>query len=242
MNQTNPEGRHDESGVRRYSAEKARSPRRTPLVNMSILIALIGIIVFVIWQFLFKKPVLFTDEFSLTQAIEEIEELATVRSHVRFAVVVREESGNLVVRQLADQVGKLDMDDIGSMLFQDPTLLAELHGVATYGIKLDDIEERIMMKEDTLYVALPSPELLDVKIVNADTRVIAQMKGLFRSENHELLLEASRHGEVYAREFAESDSASLELAASRAREVVALLAHQAGKETQFTEEHLREEP
>ncbi len=231
-----PDGRLEEPGVKRYHAEKARSPRRPPTVNMTILIGIIAVILFLIWQFFFTRPALFTEEFSLAQAVEEIEELTTVRSHLRFTVVVREESGNLIVQRLADQAGKINMDDIGSMLFHDPTLLAELHAVATYGVKLDDIEERIRTGNDTLYVNLPPAELLDVKIVNADTRIIAQLKGLFRSRNNELLLAASQRGETFAEEFARSDEASLELAATKAREIIGLLARQAGKETTFTEE------
>ncbi|MGE3799821.1 MAG: DUF4230 domain-containing protein [Candidatus Kapaibacterium sp.] len=228
--------RLDASGVRRFYAEKFRSPRRPPTVNMAILIGIIAVVLFLIWQFFFTRPTLFTEEFSLAQAVEEIEELTTVRSHLRFTVVVREESGNLVVQRLADQAGEINMQDIGSMLFHDPTLLAELHAVATYGVKLDDIEKRITNHGDSLHVSLPPSELLDVKIVNADTRIIAQLKGLFRSENNELLLAASQRGESFAEEFARTDAASLELATTKAREIIGLLAKQAGKETTFTEE------
>ncbi|MCE2503635.1 MAG: DUF4230 domain-containing protein [Chlorobi bacterium] len=230
----------DESGVRRYHAEKARSPRRPPLVNISILIGIIALVLFLIWQFFFTRPMLSTEEFSIARAVEEIEEVTTVRSHLRFVVVVREESGNLIVRQLAEQGKEIDVDDIGSMFFHDPTLLAELHGVATYGVKLDDVEDRIEINREELHIRLPSAELLDIKVINADTRIIARMKGLFRSEKEELLLVASQRGKEYAEEFARSDSASLGLAEKRAQEIIRLLAEQRGKKAIFVEDQPEE--
>lgn len=226
----------EEPGIKRYRAEAARSPRRPPPVNLAILIAGIGLTVFLIYQFIFTKPrVIAGQEFNLSQAIEEIQELSTVRSHLRFAVIVREESGNIIVRQIADEPEEIQMDDLGSMLFQDPTLVAELHAVVTYGLRLENLEENVRREKETLHVSLPSAELLDVKIVNADTRIIARLKGLFRSTNTELLLAAARRGEEFARGFALADSSSIDLAESRAREIISLLAEQAGSEVSFTE-------
>ena len=232
----------EEQGVKRYHAEQVRSSRRPPLVNLSILIGITALMLFLIWQFFFTRPDLSTEEFSLAQTVEEIEELTTVRSHLRFVVLVREESGNLIVQKLAEQEGEIDMDNIGSMLFHDPTLLAELHGVATYGVKLNGIEDRISDNGDEIHIRLPSAELLDVKVINADTRIIAQLKGLFRNENNELLLAASQRGEEYTREFAQSDSASLELAEKKAQEIIGLLAEQAGRKAIFTQDQPKELP
>ena len=226
----------EESGVKRYQAEKTRSPRRPPLVNLSILIGIIGLTVFVIYQFFFTRPNLLAgEEFNLSQAVEQIEELSTVRSHLRFAVVVREESGNIIVRELANQEAVIEMEDVGSLLFHDPALVAELHAVATYGLQLDGIEDRINESGDTLYITMPNAELLDVKLVNGDTRIIARIKGIFRSSNNDLLLAASKRGETFAEKFARSDTSSIELAGRKAEEIIAFLMEQAGKEVQFTQ-------
>lgn len=223
-------------GVRRYAAEKLRSPRRTPQINILILIGIIALVVTTFFFLFFKRPELNTETFSLRRSIEKIEELSTVRSHLRFAVVVREESGNIVVRELAAAAGDIDMNDIGSFLFQDPTLIVELHAVATYGVRLDNIDQRIRPAdedEEVIRVDLPEAELLDVKVVNSDTRIIARMQGLIRSSNRELMLEAGRKGEEYATKEARADSSSLGLARTRAREIIRLLVESAGKGVEF---------
>ncbi len=226
----------DEPGVKRYQAEKTRSPRRPPPVNLAILIGIIAIVVFVIYQFFFTRPTLLAgEEFNLSQAVEQIEELSTVRSHLRFAVVVREESGSIIVRELAEQEDAIAMEDVGSMLFHDPTLVAELHAVATYGLRLDKVQEYVSEANDTLQIALPKAELLDVKLVNADTRIIARIKGMFRSPNNELLLEASRRGEIFAEKFARTDTASMELARNKAQEIIRFLIEQTGKPVRFVD-------
>lgn len=240
MNDTSsqsPSSQPEEPGIRRYRAEAARSPRRPPLVNLAILIGAIGLTVFLIYQFFFTRPqVTAGEEFNLTKTVEKIEELSTVRSHLRFAVIVREESGNILVRRIADEPSEITMDNLSSILFQDPTLIAELHAVVTYGLRLNNMENRITREKDIIHVALPPAELLDVKIVNADTRIIARLEGLFRRTNNELLLEASRRGETFARQFAVADSSSIHLAESRAREIITLLVEQAGSKVSFTEE------
>lgn len=231
-----PSSQPEEPGIRRYRAESQRSPRRPPLVNLAILIGAIGLIVFLIYQFFFTRPqVTAGEEFNLSKSIERIQELSTVRSHLRFAVIVREEAGNIIVRQIADEPEEITMDGIGAMLFHDPTLVAELHAVITYGLRLDGMDGRIRDVNDTVYIALPSAELLDVKVVNADTRIIARLEGLFRRTNNELLLEASRRGETFARQFALDDSSSINLAESRAREIITMLVEQAGSKVSFTE-------
>lgn len=228
------ERKTDASGLRRFAAEAVRSPRRPPGVNIAILIGLIVLFLVAIYLLFFPRPTVESDVFSLEQSIERIEELSTVRSHLRFAVVVREESGNVIIRELADAAGDIDMSDIGSMLFQDPTLIVELHGVATYGIKLDDIDTRIEeIDDERIAIDLPDPVLLDVKIVNRDTKVIGRMEGLFRSSDNELMLEASREGERFAEEYALKDSTSLELAGERARTVVRMIAEGGGKQVVF---------
>lgn len=174
-----------------------------------------------------------SDVIDFSQSTERIQELSTVRSHIRFGVVVREESGNIVVRRLADQTESIGMDGLGSALFQDPTMIVELHGVATYGMRLDDLATRIRQDDSLVTITLPKPEVLDVKLVAADTRVVAQMKGLFRSSNQTLLLEASRRGEEFVRAFAEEDTSMQALAAGRAKDVLALLVEQGGKRAAF---------
>lgn len=227
-----------DGGVRRYAGVPLRSPRRTPQINLLILIGIITLIVLGIYALFFTRPTVEAEVFSLTRSIEEIEELSTVRSHLRFAVVVREESGNIVVRELAASAGEMDMDDIGSVLFQDPTLIVALHAVATYGIDLGEAESWMRVEENDgegrVVVDLPGAKLLDVKIVNSDTRVIARMQGLFRSENRELMLTASQKGELFATKEAEADRSSLTLANQRARSVIALLVESAGREVIFS--------
>jgi hypothetical protein len=235
MDRESPGGQSDEPGIRRFRAERNSAPKRPAWVHMAIQIGLIGLLLVGIYLIFFTRPDLTGEEFDLRQSIEKIEELSTVRSHLRFGVVVREEAGNLIVRQLAQAAGDIDMDDLGGMLFQDPTLIAELHAVAQYGIRLDDIDERMETDGDTVRIMMPEPAILDVKIVNADTRVVARMQGLFRSSNNELMLEASRRGEKFAEEFARADSSSLALAGTRAREIIAMLLNQAGKEVTFIE-------
>lgn len=227
---------NEEPGVKRYHAEKTRSPRRPPPVNLAILIGIIAIVVFVIYQFFFTRPTLLAgEEFNLSQAVEHIEELSTVRSHLRFAVVVREESGNIVVRELAEQEDAIAMEDVGSMLFHNPTLVAELHAVATYGLRLDNVQDYVSEANDTMQIALPKAELLDVKLVNSDTRIIARIKGMFRSPNNELLLEASRRGEAFAEKFARTDTTSLEVAQNKAQDIIRFLIEQTGKPVRFVD-------
>lgn len=224
-----PEG-PDEQRVKRYRAEQTRSPRRPPPVNLAILIGVIALIVFLIYQFFFTRPtILAGGEFNLSQAVERIEELSTVRSHLRFAVIVREESDNIVVRRLAEEDEEIDMDDISSILFQDPTLIAELHAVATFGVDLEGVADRMEVRDDSVFVTLPKSTLLDVKVVNGDTRVVARMKGLFRTPGNELMLAASQRGEAFATSFALEDTSSLQLAETRAQEILSLLIEEAGK-------------
>lgn len=125
------------------------------------------------------------------------------------------------------------MDNLGTMLFQDPTMIVELHGVATYGVSLEDIADRLRQDNSTVTIRLPQAGLLDVKLVAADTRIVVQMKGLFRSSNNTLLLEANRKGEEFTRQFAEQDSTLQELALTRARDVLALIAQSGGKRAVF---------
>lgn len=224
----------DEPGIRRYHAEKTRSPRRPPLVNLAILIGIIAVVVFVFYQFFFTRPNLLAgEEFNLAQTVQEIEELSTVRSHLRFAVVVREESDNIIVRELAEQENELNMEDVSSMLFHDPAVVVELHAVATYGVRLDDLENRIQESGDTLLISLPQAELLDVKLINADTRTIARIKGIFRNSNDELLLAAARRGEEFAEKFALTDSSSIALARNKAQEIISFLAERGARDVRF---------
>lgn len=125
------------------------------------------------------------------------------------------------------------MDNVGSVLFQDPTMFLELHGVATFGVRLGGLERRITQNDSVVTIDLPTPELLDVKLIAADTRIVAQMKGLFRSTNNTLLLSANKHGEEFVRQYAAQDTAMLGLAAQRARDVLALLVEQSGKRAEW---------
>ncbi len=169
----------------------------------------------------------------LAGSVERIQELSTVRSHLRFAVVVREESGNIVVRRLAENDDRIGMTDLGSALFHDPTMIVGLHGIATYGVRLNDLRERVRQDDASVTVRLPDAELLDVRLVADDTRIVAQMKGLFRSSNDELLLEAQRKGEEFTRRYALEDTSLLDLAARRAREALTLLVQGSGKKVIF---------
>jgi hypothetical protein len=213
----------------------ALRPTRSPLINLAILLGMIALVAFLAYQFLFVAPAIRSNVVDLTQSLERIEELSTLRSHFRFAVVVREESGNIIVRRLADQAEHIGMDNVGMMLFQDPTMIAELHGVATYGVKLRNVASAITQNDSTVMIPLPKAEVIDVKLVSADTRIVAQMKGLFRSSDHELLLEASKRGESFVREYAEADSTLLAVAGDRARDLFSLIVERSGKKAVFTE-------
>jgi hypothetical protein len=72
-----------------------------------------------------------------------------------------------------------------------------------------------------------------VKLVAADTRIVARMKGLFRSSNETLLLNAASEGEQFVRQYASEDSALLDLASERARNVLGILTEQGGKRAIF---------
>jgi hypothetical protein len=192
------------------------------------------LLVAALYFFAFDRP----DEVSsrvidLSRSLQKIQELSTVRSHIRFGVVVQEKSGNIIVRRLADQAEYIGMENLGSALFQDPTMIAELHGVATYGVRLDGLEKRIRQTDSSVVIPLPDAELLDVKLVAADTRIVARMKGLFRSSNDALVLEAQRRGEDFTRRFAENDTELRALATERARDALTLLLQNSGKEAVF---------
>jgi hypothetical protein len=188
---------------------------------------------FVLWRFLFPGNEITTEVIDFSKSVQRIEELSTVKSHIRFAVVVREEGGNVIVRRLADQAASIGMEGLGSFLFQDPTMIVELHGVATYGLRLNDIAKRIRQDDSTVHIRLPAADVLDVKLVAADTRIVARMKGLFRSSNETLLLNAASEGEQFVRQYASEDSALLDLASERARNVLGILTEQGGKRAIF---------
>ena len=213
----------------------ALRPTRSPLINLAILFGAIALVVLLAYQFLFVAPKIRSNVVDLTQSLERIEELSTLRSHFRFAVVVREESGNIIVRRLADQADHIGMDNVGTMLFQDPTMIAELHGIATYGVRLGGVAAAITQNDSSVTIPLPKAEVIDVKLVAADTRIVAQMKGLFRSSSHELLLEASKRGETFVREYAEADTTLLGVAGDRARDLLSLIVERSGKRAVFGE-------
>ena len=218
--------------IRRFHGENGHW--RSPLITGAILIVGLSIIVAAVYYFVFSGRVrVHADVIDFSKSTEQIQELSTLKTHSRFGVVVREESGNVIVRRFADQGDYIGMDRIGSSLFQDPTMFVELHGVATYGARLDDLGTRMRQDDSTVTIALPLIQVLDAHLVAADTRVVAQMKGLFRSSNNELLLEADRHGERFVREYAEQDSAMRAFAAERLRNVLALLVERAGKRAVF---------
>lgn len=203
-------------------------------MNWMIVLAFFIIVLALAYYFLFEPGgKVHTDVIDFSQTSERIEELSTVRSHMHFGVVVREEAGNIIVRRLADQAEYIGMDRLSTALFQDPTMFVELHGVATYGVRLNDLQQRVQQNDSVVTITLPDAEVLDVKLVAADTRVVAQMKGLFRSSNQTLLLEANRRGEELVREFAGQDSSMRALASLRARDVLALLVEQGGKRAEF---------
>ena len=220
------------SRFRRARVRALRRPR-SPFASLLFVAIGIGLVAIVAYLIVGDDPRFDTDITELSATIERVEELATLKSHLRFAVVVREESGNIIVRRLADQTEGLGMNSIGSMLFEDPTLIVELHGVATYGVKLDGIGERISTTDSSVVVELPEAQVLDVKLVSADTRIIAQMKGLFRSNNQELLAEANRRGERFVAELAAADSTLLGVATERTRDIVALIVEQSGARAEF---------
>lgn len=207
---------------------------RSPRPSNNLLLWLVAIVVAAIaYQMLFRSGGVHSEVIDFSKSIEKIRELSTVKTHLRFGVVVHEESGNIIVRSLADQSEYIGMDNMSAMLFQDPTMIVELHGVATYGVRLDDLASRLQQDDSTVTIRLPDAGLLDVKLVAADTRIIAQMKGLFRSSNNTLLLEASRKGEDFTRDFAEKDTTLRDLALQRARDVLALIVQAGGKHPVF---------
>lgn len=209
-------------------------PTRTPLVNFAIIVGAFAVIASLVYFFILgPESRVQSDVTDLSQSIERVEELATLKSHLRFAVVVREESGNVIVRRLADQVDGVGMNSIGSMLFEDPTMIVELHGVATYGVRLGGIGSRMSQTDSSIVIAMPPAEVLDVKLVSADTRVVARMKGLFRSNNQELLAEANRRGETFIAELARADSTLLAVSADRTRSLIRLLVEQSGSRVEF---------
>lgn len=208
-------------------------PTRSPLINLTVLLAGIALVVYLAYQFLFVAPAIKTDVIDLTQSIERIEQLSTLRSHFRFAVVVREESGNIIVRRLSEQSDHIGMDNLGTILFQDPTMIVEVHGIATYGVKLGGVPAAITQNDTAVMIPLPPAEVLDVRLVAADTRIVAQMKGLFRSSNNELLIEASKRGETFVHEYASADSTLLGVAGDRARDLFTLIIERAGKKAVF---------
>lgn len=203
--------------------------RRSGVGMIAVVVLMLLVAAFLAWQVFFSPGRTTSRVIDFSQSVEKIQELATVKSHLRFAVVVREESGNIIVRRFADQADYIGMDNVGSALFQDPTMFVELHGVATFGVRLNDLQHRITQDDSVVTIQLPKPELLDVKLIAADTRIIAQMKGLFRSTNNTLLLSANNNGEEFIRQYAAQDTAMLELAAQRARDVLALIVQQSGK-------------
>jgi hypothetical protein len=212
----------------------AHGPTRTPRVNLLILVGALGLVAVLVYQFLFAPDSrLDTEIVELGRSIERVEELATLKSHLRFAVVVREESGNIIVRRLAEQTDEVGMSSLSAMLFQDPTVIVELHGVATYGVRLAGVGARITSTDSSVVVPLPPPSVLDVKLVSADTRIVAQMKGLFRSSNQQLLAEANRQGERFVAELAAADTTLLGLSAERARSLVAMLVEHSGSRAEF---------
>ncbi len=220
-------------GIRRFRSAQNRV-RSSPLMNWVIVLAFFAVALVLCYHFLFEPGNrISADVIDFSKSVERIEELSTVRSHIRFAVVVREEGGNIVVRRFVDQGEYIGMDGIGAALFQDPTMFVELHGVATYGVRLHDLASRIVQDDSTVTIPLPRADVLDVKLVAADTRVVAQMKGLFRSSNTQLLLAADQRGEEFVRQFAEQDSSLHSLAIQRATDVIALLVEQGGKRAVF---------
>ena len=95
------------------------------MINMAVLFGVVVLTVFLVYR-LFVDPAgrVRTDVLDLTTAVEQIQELSTVKSHFRFAVVVREEAGNIIVRRLADQITESQNREIAEM----DALIRELEG------------------------------------------------------------------------------------------------------------------
>jgi hypothetical protein len=219
--------------IRRFNSRHLR-PTRSPLLNLAILIAIFAAIIFVVYKLGFDpRSWVKSEVVDLSKSVEQIQELSTVKSHLRFTVVVREEGGNVIVRNLADQSGIIGMDDIGSALFENPTMIVALHGIATYGVRLNGLSESMTQNDSTVTIALPAADVLDVKLVAADTKIVAQMKGLFRSSNQSLLNAATIRGEEFARDFARQDTTLLGLADERARSLLQLIVERSGKRAVF---------
>ena len=208
-------------------------PRRVSALSGFLVAGGIVLLILLAYFFLGGGGEVSSDVIDFSQSVERIEELSTVKSHIRFGVVVREEGGNVIVRRLADQAETIGINGLGDALFEAPTMVVELHGVATYGVQLGDLPNRVNQNDTTVQIWLPRARVLDAKLVTADTRIVARMKGLFRSPNDRLILEAGRHGERFVTEFAEQDTAMLSLASERARDLLALLVEQGGKRVVF---------
>lgn len=229
--QSSPRSHRRLPHVRRIHAVWSSSS--SPVTNAAVVIVVMAIVVFLAYHFLFSPHGTTTDAIDFSQSIERIQDLSTVKSQIRFGVVVREENGNVIVRRLLDQAESIGMDDLASALFAAPTMIVELHGVATYGVRLNDLKSQMRQNDTAVFITLPKPEVLDVKLVTRDTRVVARMKGLFRSSNDQLLLEADRYGERFVDEYARQDTALLALASTRARELLGLLVERSGKRAVF---------
>ncbi len=219
--------------IRRFQSSIIR-PTRSAWLNIAVLLAGITILVVLVYAFVFSgSPIVRSNTIDFSQSTELIQELSTVKSHIHFAVVVSEESGSIIVRRLADQAKQIDARGLGAALFQDPTMIVQLHGVATYGVRVDDLNRRVRQTDSVVYVDLPPAEVLDVKLIAADTRPIARMEGLFRSSQHSLLLAATRNGETFVRQYAVEDSTLLRVAEQRARDLMRLLIDRTGKRAEF---------
>ncbi len=112
-------------------------------------------------------------------------------------------------------------------------MIVELHGVATYGVRLDRVVPNIQQTDSTVTIPTPRAEVLDVKLVASDTRVIAQIKGLFRSSEGNLLGEANKHGESFVRDYAMQDSTLQTLAETRVRETLSAFITPTGRRAIF---------
>lgn len=205
---------------------------RVPLAGTAAVLAA-AILVLLVYRFVAGRSSVTADVIDFSQSIQQIQDLSTVKSQIRFGVVVREENGNVIVRRLLDQAESIGMENLSSALFQDPTMIVELHGIATYGVRLGDLKTGMRQNDTAVFIHLPNPTVLDVKLAAQDTRVVARMKGLFRSPNEELLLEANRYGERFVQDYAARDTAILALASSRARELLGLLVERSGKRAIF---------
>jgi hypothetical protein len=227
---TLPPSRHT---LRRIRSSQLR-PTKSPVVNGIILLVVVAAAVALIYSFLVGPAAsVDTNVIDFSQSMEKIQELSTVKSHLRFGVVVREEGGNIIVRTLAEQAGGIGMNDLSSLLFEDPTMIVELHGVATYGVRLDDLASRVEQTDTAVVLSMRPAEVLDVNLVTSDTRIVAQMKGLFRSSNTTLLHEANLRGEAFVLNMARGDTALLELAGERTRVLLSLLIERSGRHAIF---------